>query len=183
MWDVNRALKVGANVYHVYIASMIARFRELGLLKFGVILRASEDTGRRVAQYFTALGVKLGSVEEALELLNLTLGFSDEVRARVVDGGTLEVAFSKDTCKICPRNIGGLELPGPACPNVGFVKGFLEELGLAKLKEKFNVANGELPVEQRDGYCVIRYQILERKAPEGAAQAPLATALVSVRST
>lgn len=164
MWDVNRALRVSANVYHVYIACMLARFRELGMLKFGVIKGATEATGRCVAQYVAAHGLSFSSVEEALKHLNTTFVFSDEVRVRAGEDGVLEVMFHKDSCRICPRNVGGLELPGPACPNVGFVKGYLEGLGLAKLKESFDIEKGELPVRQQEGYCVIRYQVLEGAA-------------------
>jgi|GEM_PF-683287 len=164
MWDVNRALKVNANVYHVYIACMLARFRELGMLKFGVIKGASEATGRCIAQYIAAThGPGFSSIEEALKQLNLVFTFSDEVRVRTYEN-ILEVMFHKDSCRICPRNIGGLELPGPACPNVGFVKGYLEELGLVKLKESYNVEKGDLPVKHREGYCVISYEILEKNA-------------------
>jgi len=168
---VNRALKVGANVYHVYIACVLAKLRELGMLKFGIIKEAAEATGRSVAQYVAAQGLSFGSVEEALEVLNAAFGFSDEIRLRAREDGVIEVMFHKNTCKICPRNVGGLELPGPACPNVGFVKGYLEGLGLVKLKEKFDVLNGEPPVKQQDGYCVISYQVLERGA--GLEKAPI----------
>ena len=165
MWDVSRALKVNANVYHVYIACMLARFRELGMLKFGIIKGASEATGRCIAQYIAAThGQNFGSIEEALKQLNSAFTFSDEVCVKAYEN-VLEVMFHKDSCKICPRNVGGLELPGPACPNVGFVKGYLEELGLVKLKENYDLEKGEPPLKQQDGYCMISYQVLEQRKP------------------
>ena len=164
MWDVSKALKVGANVYHVYIACMLARFRELGMLKFGVIKSATEATGRCVAQYLAARGSSFGSIEEALEQLNASFAFSDEVRVRTREDDVLEVMLHTDSCRICPRNVGGLELPGPACPNVGFVKGYLEELGLVKLKESYDIEKGYLPVKREEGYCVISYKVLEKSA-------------------
>ena len=162
MWDVSNALRVNANAYHVYIACMLARFRELGLLKFGIIKSAAESTGNCLARYVAEQGVSFSNVEEALEFINDVMGFSDEVRLEARGSSAIEVMFHKDSCRICPRQIGGLELPGPACPNVGFVKGYLEGLGLVKLKENFNIERGETPVRFQNGYCVISYYVLER---------------------
>ena len=162
-WNVEGALRVNANAYHVYIACMLARFREMGMLKFGVIKDATEATGRCMAQYLSAQGVSFDSVEEALLFLNDIMGFTDEVKA-VPKGDVLEVRLNREACRICPRNVGGLGLPGPACPNIGFIKGYLEGLGLLKLKETYNLEKGEMPLKQENGECIITYQILEKKA-------------------
>jgi hypothetical protein len=163
VWDVEKALKVNANVYHVYIACMLARFREKGMLNFGVIKDAAEATGRCMAQYLSAQGVGFDSVKDALLFLNDLMGFTDEVKA-VPRGDMLEVRLDKEACRMCPWNVGGLGLPGPVCPNIGFIKGYLEGLGLLKLKETNNIEKGEMPLKQENGQCIITYQILEKKA-------------------
>ncbi|ABL78402.1 hypothetical protein [Thermofilum pendens] len=163
MWNVENAIKRNANVYHVYIACMIAKFRELGLVNYGVIKGAAEATGRCTADYFLAHGLKPSSVEDAIVALNEITGFTDEVKVDYRDG-VLEVRMHRDSCRICPRMVGGLELPGAACPNVGYIKGFVEGLGLAKL-EDFAREKGEEPVTKDGEYCVIRYVVKEASAP------------------
>jgi len=44
------------------------------------------------------------------------------------------------------------------------VKGYLEELGLVKLKESYDIEKGYLPVKREEGYCVISYKVLEKSA-------------------
>jgi hypothetical protein len=163
VWDVERALKVNANAYHVYIACILAKLMEKGVLEFGVLKEVTEDTGRCMAQYISAHGLSFNNAQEALLFLNDIMGFTDEVKA-VPRGDVLEVRLNREACRICPRNVGGLELPGPACPNIGFIKGYLEGLGLLKLKEKYSMEKGEMPLKQENGQCIITYQVLEKRA-------------------
>ncbi|AGT34633.1 hypothetical protein N186_01185 [Thermofilum adornatum] len=162
-WDVERALKVNANAYHVYIACMLARLMETGVLGLNVLREASEHTGRCMAEYVSVHGLSFESAEEALQFLNDLMGFTDEL---VVEqrGGSVEVRLDRESCRICPRDTGGLESPLTACPLIGFVKGYLEGLGLLKLKERYDMERGEMPAKQEDGQCIFAYPIAKKKA-------------------
>jgi hypothetical protein len=162
-WDVERALKVNANAYHVYIACMLARLMETGVLGLDVLREASEHTGRCMAEYVSAHGLSFESAEEALQFLNDLMGFTDEL---VVEqrGGSVEVRLDRESCRICPRDTGGLESPLSACPLIGFVKGYLDGLGLLKLKKRYDLEEGEMPAKHEDGQCIFAYPVAEKKA-------------------
>jgi hypothetical protein len=162
IWNLDRSLKVNANAYHVYIACILAKLMEKGVLEFGVLKEVTEDTGRCMAQYISAHGLSFNNAQEALLFLNDLMGLTDEVKIEP-RGDTLEVRLNRDSCRICPRNVGGLDLPGPACPNIGFIKGYLEGLGLLKLKEEYSMEKGKIPVKHEDGWCVITYKPLEKR--------------------
>jgi len=163
MWDVEKALKVNANAYHVYIACMLARLMETGVLSLDVLREASEHTGRCIAEYVSAHGLSFEGAEEALQFLNDLMGFTDEL---VVEqrGGSVEVRLDRESCRICPRDTGGLKSPLSACPLIGFFKGYLEGLGLLKLKEKYDMEEGEMPAKHEDDQCIFAYPVAEKKA-------------------
>jgi len=143
--------------YHVLIATSLALFRRYGALNQGVVNISMKEVGRRLADIAVALmggDVRGKSLPEAARLLNEMLDLNEELLVEE-SGGRLIVKSRSEKCKVCPRRVGELELPGSLCPYVGLFEGFLEELKGVEL----SVVDEKKPLEKVGEYCVIEYSV------------------------
>lgn len=147
--------------YHILIATSLALFRRYGALNFGVVNVAMEETGRKLAQLALkerGEEIRGRDIPGLVSLLNEMLGMNSELEAELT-GDTLTVKSRTSLCKLCPKGVGGLELPGRLCPYVGLIRGFVEEIANLSLDVDFN---GEF-FKKEGGYCVIKYKVGARR--------------------
>jgi len=151
--------KRGLRPYHVFIASSLALFRRYGALNLGVMTISMEEVGQRLATIALDETPALCSrrLEEVLGRLNEMLGLNS-VLLLSTRGNVIEVKAGRDTCRICPKGVGELELPGDLCPYLGLIKGFLSTVKGVKLE----LVDPQEPVRKEGAYCVIRYAVSER---------------------
>ncbi len=146
---------------HVFIATSLALFRKYGALNFGVVIVAMENTGRKLAQLALkekGESIRSLSIPDMISLLNQMIDMNSELKTELV-GDSLIVKSRSSLCKLCPRGVGGLELPGRLCPYLGLIRGFVEEITGLYLESDFNS-----DFFKRDGdYCVIKYSVKTRK--------------------
>jgi hypothetical protein len=120
-----------------FVASLMAAFREVGVLNFGVVYIATENVGRRLASIYgreSSPGKSLARIAEMLELGEYRLEEGE---------GEIVFAMKSESCRLCPRRVGGLELPGKLCPLPGLLSGFAG-------------VRAEQDVKREGEYCVIR---------------------------
>lgn len=142
---------------HVLIATSLALFRKYGALNFGVVLVTMEETGRKLAQLILkekGESIRSLSIPEIVSFLNQMIDMNSELKTELV-GDTLIVKSRSSLCKLCPKGVGGLELPGRLCPYVGLIRGFVEEITGLYLESDFN---GDFFKREGD-YCVIKYTV------------------------
>ncbi len=129
--------KKGVRPMQAFVASLMAAFREVGVLNFGVVYIATENVGRRLASIYgreDSPGKSLTKIAEMLELGEYRLEEG---------GGEIVFAMKSESCRLCPRRVGGLELPGKLCPLPGLLSGFAG-------------VRAEQDVKREGEYCVIR---------------------------
>jgi len=121
--------------HEVSVAALIAGFHELGLLNQAGVFQATQRAGKALAQYAKATGRKASSLLEAAQLLNQLTPLAVDVQ---FSGNEKElvVRINAETCKYCPKGVGGAELEGNLCPYPGLILGFLSEF-LEGVKVKF----------------------------------------------
>ncbi|PLJ77925.1 hypothetical protein [Infirmifilum sp. SLHALR2] len=123
---------------HAFVASALAAFREEGVLNYAILTSSMQKVGERLSQIYGRPADPLEALRRATDLLQLAGSVEVEDRA---DHYLVKVATG--TCRLCPKAVGGLELPGRLCPLPGLLAGF------AGLKP-------DLEGTRRDGaHCVI----------------------------
>ena len=136
--DLRAALESkGVKPMQAFVASLIAAFREVGVLNFGVVYMATEKVGKRLAAIYGREDSPAKSLTKVVEMLEL-----GEFKVEEQEGG-LVFAMRSESCRLCPRRVGGLELPGKLCPLPGLLSGFAG-------------VPAELDVKRDGEYCVIR---------------------------
>lgn len=143
---------------HVFIATSLALFRRFGALNFGVVIVSTEETGKKLAQIALrerGEEARKLTLPEMVGLLNSMLDVNSELHADL-EGNTLTVRSKNSMCKLCPKGVGGLELPGRLCPYVGLIRGFVEELSGKRLDIDYN---GEFFAKESE-FCVIKYRVV-----------------------
>ncbi|QOJ78607.1 hypothetical protein IG193_07570 [Infirmifilum lucidum] len=128
----------GVTPLHVLVASALAAFREEGVLNYALVTSSMQKAGERLALVYGRPPDPLEALRRAHELLQFAGGVEVEDR-----GGHYYVRVATRTCRVCPKAVGGLELPGRLCPLPGLLSGF------AGLRP-------DLEGTRKDGtYCVI----------------------------
>ncbi|MGC9146465.1 MAG: hypothetical protein ACP5GL_01415 [Infirmifilum sp.] len=103
---------------HAFIASSLASFREEGVLNYAIVTRAMENVGKKLLNIYSFSNNPKEAILEANELLHFAEQLSLEE-----DTLHLYVKVTTSSCNICPKAVGGLELPGRLCPLAGFFSG------------------------------------------------------------
>ncbi len=123
---------------HALVASALAAFREEGVLNYAIVTSSMRKAGERLALIYGRPLDPLEALRRAQELLELAGKVEVEDR-----GDHYYVRVATKTCRVCPKAVGGLELPGRLCPLPGLFSGFA---GLEP----------DLEGTRKDGaYCVI----------------------------
>ena len=110
--------------HEVGVAALIAGFHELGILNQAAVFQATQRSGRALAEYAKLVGKVPSNPLEALNLLNELTPLAVEVTFSQ-DENAVTVRINTETCKYCPKGVGGAELEGSLCPYPGLILGFL----------------------------------------------------------
>lgn len=103
---------------HAFIASSLATFREEGVLNYAIVTKAMENVGRRLRTLYGLDGQPVEVILKSNKVLRLAEYLEVEEDPQYI--------FTKiltKSCNICPRAVGGLELPGRLCPFPGLLSG------------------------------------------------------------
>lgn len=129
----------GAKPLHVFTAYLLASLRDLGVINYGVVQRTTRHVGQKLALIYGRDSSAAEAIVRAAELLEVG-------RFEVLSGGESVIfRLKSNTCRICPKGVGELELPGRLCPLVGLLGGF---------------SGAEAEEARREGgYCVIEFKV------------------------
>ncbi len=115
---VEEIIRRGVKPLHAFVALMLAALREFGVINFGVVHEVTKQVGEKMALIYGRGSSPSESLEKAASLLEVG---QFEV---VPNQGNLLFMLKSSTCRVCPKGVGGLELPGKLCPLVGLLAGF-----------------------------------------------------------
>lgn len=100
------------------LASMISSLDRLGLLTQGTVAALAGDFTPKLCAYFIHKGIikKDMNVKDILDTMFRSFGYKyGEYKIETKDNEVL-VNIVTDKCKVCPKGVGGAEIPGTACP-------------------------------------------------------------------
>lgn len=116
--SIEEIARRGVKPLHAFVALMLAALREFGVINFGVVHEVTKQVGEKMASLYGRGGNPSESLERAASLLEVG---EFEV---VPDRSSTLFRLKSDTCRVCPKGVGGLELPGKLCPLVGLLAGY-----------------------------------------------------------
>ncbi|MEM4791207.1 MAG: hypothetical protein QXQ60_04470 [Thermofilum sp.] len=133
----------GANPYQVLLATMLASMGEHRILSYVIVCGVMNDVGRKLAGIYGRGDGLAGSIRKVAEL------FEVGEYELVEEEGKVAFKVKTDTCRICPKGVGGLTLPEKLCPLVGLLSGYAG-------------VNHRLESHRREGgYCIIEFERTE----------------------
>ncbi len=150
---------------NIFIASFIAGLNEMGLLNQANVLWASRRAGRSLSECARLRGLMNQApadvyekakffLEKLVEMLDLAV--RKEIK---LEGDILSIKIYKNTCKFCPKGVGGAQLEGTLCPYPGMMHEYLKKLleGQATVEM---VTHERAPMVQDDEGCHIAFKII-----------------------
>ena len=151
------------NPEHVFIASLIAGFNELGLSNQAIVNRASKRVGKYLAMLAEVKNPPRIDKNEDLELqhrkiietLNSTSPISSDVKLEKMDDNFV-VKIRSSKCKFCPKGVGEAELTeGTICPFPGIVEEFVNYFS----EKKVELTRDQYRALQKENdWCIIKYK-------------------------
>ena len=110
------------NLASTTLASLIASLSELGILTQGTVNALARYFVPRICAYIT-LSKEINPNDPMKSLMDVfkEYAFKESDVNLVQEDGEISIEIVTDNCKICPKGVGGAEIPGSACPVPYFV--------------------------------------------------------------
>ncbi len=144
------------NLASITLASLIASLSELGILTQGTISSLAKYFTPRICAYMLEKGIIDPSkpLPENLRRVFGEYAFTDEDYEVDLSDSKIHVEVVTDRCKVCPKGVGGAEIPGSACPMPHFLSICLSILTNEKWEpKKIKVGNKIGLVVKEGGKC------------------------------
>lgn len=111
------------NLASITLASLIASLSELGILTQGTVSSLAKYFTPRICAYMLEKGIIDPSKPpvENLRKVFEEYAFTNEDYEIKEDGNEIHIEIVTDECKVCPKGVGGAEIPGSACPLPHFI--------------------------------------------------------------
>ncbi len=155
--------KRNVNLASVTLASLVASLSELGILTQGTVASLAKYFTPRICAYMLEKGI-VDPNKPLLENLKKVFeeyAFTEEDYEVVASDGELRVEIVTDRCKVCPKGVGGAEIPGSACPVPYFLSICLSILTNERWEpKKMKVGNRIEVVHKEGGKCKIELEKL-----------------------
>jgi len=155
------------NIFHVFIASLLGQLAERGTLNIGFLNMILRSIGEKIAEYLTVVigpFSKMGDIKENIkksieEIVSYLDPFKEYSLGFVQNG--LIIQINADTCKFCPKRVGGAELPRSLCPFPVLIGEIISNR--IKLKLEPIIPGVRRRKINEKTYCVFGYRIGEIK--------------------
>ncbi len=154
------------NPFHSFFSSFFAGLAELGMINQGSI----NIVARRAAEYLYSYldakeilpdlaavpGETTAEVAKNLFLyINKILSLVGEYDLKETEDGQAVLLLSGNTCRICPKGVGGAEVKGTLCPIPSLVEGLVNRIAQEDMLKL--VTSG---IEKEGTTCKAYYEIL-----------------------
>jgi hypothetical protein len=154
------------NPYHSFFASFFAGLGELGMLNQGsiniVAKRASEylyaylDAKEILPDMDAVPGDTSAEVIKNLVLyINKIMSLVGEYDLQQVDENQVVLLITGNTCRICPKGVGGAEVKGTLCPIPSLLESLLNKIAQREIVEL--ITSG---IEKDGGTCKAYFKVM-----------------------
>ena len=167
MADIKQVvLERDLNPYHSFFSSFFAGLAELGMINQGSINIVSKRAAEYLYSYLEAKEIlpDMSAVpgdtptEVAKNLIlyiNKILSLVGEYDFKDAEDGMAVLMIAGNTCRICPKGVGGAEVKGSLCPIPTLVENLVNRIAQKDLLEL--VTSG---IEKEDSTCKAYFKIL-----------------------
>jgi hypothetical protein len=154
------------NPYHSFFASFFAGLGELGMLNQGSI----NIVAKRAAEYlFAYLDAKeilpdLNSVpgnnstevlKNLILYINKILSLVGEYDLQQIEEGKVALLITGNTCRICPKGVGGAAVKGTLCPIPSLIENLINKIAQKEIIELLTAG-----IEKEEGTCKAHFRVL-----------------------
>ena len=148
--------KRNLNIFHLIIASLLAKLYDMGILNRGVLNILAPAIAERIAIYLKHRYPELP--KDPKEIIELTIREIDafgkyEIRE---EEGKIFLIIDSSSCKYCPRGVGKAALKGVLCPFPYMFQRVLEIL----TGKKIEIVTKE-GIVKRNNFCIAAFEIKE----------------------
>jgi hypothetical protein len=150
---------------HVLFASFLGANADFGLFSQGSAQLVMPRVARYVMGYFQKKeklpdfrSDPLKNLKIVVDFLQQEIGLAEELGFSA-DGQTLWIR--SNTCKLCPKGVGGAEIKSTACPYPHFI---LEAVNMVSPQQKLalDTPNHRL-ITKADNNCLIGFKVIEEE--------------------
>jgi hypothetical protein len=154
------------NPYHSFFASFFGGLGELGLVNQGSINIVSKRAAEYLYSFLDAKDIlpdmdtvpgdtTVDIVKNLILYVNKILSLVGEYDLRQVDGDQVVLLISGNTCRICPKGVGGAELKGTLCPVPTLLEGLINRIAQEEMVKLITAG-----IEKEGSTCKAYYQVL-----------------------
>ena len=147
------------NPYHSFFASFFAGLGELGMLNQGSINIVSKRAAEYLYAYLEAKEIlpdldavpgdtPAGVIKNLVLYVNKILSLVGEYDLQQGDEGQVVLLITGNTCRICPKGVGGAAVKGTLCPIPSLLESLLNKIAKKDIVEL--ITNG---IEKDGGTC------------------------------
>jgi hypothetical protein len=155
------------NPFHSFFSSFFAGLAELGMINQGSINIVAKRAAEYLYSYLDAKeilpdmsavpGETTAEVAKNLFLyINKILSLVGEYDLKETENGQAVLLLSGNTCRICPKGVGGAEVKGSLCPIPSLVEGLVNKIAQEDMLKL--VTSG---IEKEGTTCKAYYDILK----------------------
>ncbi len=154
------------NPYHSFFAAFFAGLSELGMLNQGSINIVAKRAAECLYAYMEAKEIlpdmnavpgdtQAEIIKNLILYVNKILSLVGEYDLQESGEGQVELLIAGNTCRICPKGVGGAEVKGTLCP----IPSLLESL-INKIAQKDMVKLITKGIEKEGTTCKAYYSVL-----------------------
>ncbi len=168
MADIKKVvLERDLNPYHSFFSSFFGGLAELGMINQGSINIVSKRAADYLYSYLEAkdilpdMNVVPGSTpteitKNLILYINKILSLVGEYEFKDVDDGQAVLMIAGNTCRICPKGVGGAEVKGTLCPIPNLVVSLVNKIAQHDMLELVT------PGIEKDGStCKAYFKVLD----------------------
>jgi hypothetical protein len=154
------------NPYHSFFVSFFAGLGELGMLNQGSINIVAKRAAEYLYAYLEAKEIlpDLNSVpgststeviKNLILYINKILSLVGEYDLQQVDEEKVALLITGDTCRICPKGVGGAEVKGTLCPIPSLIENLINKIAQKEILELLTAG-----IEKEGGICKAHFRVL-----------------------
>jgi len=167
MADIKRiVIERDLNPYHSFFASFFAGLGELGMLNQGSINIVAKRAAEYLYAYLDAKEIlpdmaavpgdtDADVIKNLILYVNKILSLVGEYDLQPADEGQVVLLIAGNTCRICPKGVGGAAVKGTLCPIPSLLESLINMIAQNEMLELITTG-----IEKEGSTCKAYYQVL-----------------------
>jgi hypothetical protein len=167
MADIKKVvLERDLNPYHSFFSSFFGGLAELGMINQGSINIVAKRAADYLYSYLEAKEIlpDLGAVpgntptevtKNLILYVNKILSLVGEYDFKDVEDGQAALMITGNTCRICPKGVGGAEVKGTLCPIPSLVENLVNKIAQKDMLELVTAG-----IEKEGSTCKAYFKVL-----------------------